>query len=206
MCTSGDIIPLTHHAGSDYNLIANHIQTLLVLVNKRRSYTTPHHIHTVSVSEQKAIASPWPSLGSPKSGGKHQHKANTWRGNSAAAVGSEARKSSSAPQITSLTLSTSPQLTSVTLSTSPQLTSVALSTSPQLTSVTIAVPIPVALVTVSAVSQLVLTTFSLHCGTGHCDSGQSTGTYYLLWRLSCPHRVGVALTSRVRPSETFFRA
>ena len=38
----------------------------------------------------------------------------------------------------------------------------------------------VALVTVSAISQLVLTTFSLHCGTGHCVSDQSTGTYYLL--------------------------
>ena len=81
----------------------------------------------------------------------------------------------------SLTLSSSPQLTSLTLSSSPQLTSLTLSSSLQLTSLTLSSSLQVTSVTFLFSSANVTRSCSSHsCGVGHCDSGQSVGTYYLL--------------------------
>ena len=107
----------------------------------------------------------------------------------------------------SVTLSSSPQLTSLTLSSSLQLTSLTLSSSLQVTSVTF----------LFSSANVTRSCSSHSCGVGHCDSGQSVGTYYLLtplWHWSLWQRlasvlstpggwVGVALTSRMCPSEKF---
>ena len=70
----------------------------------------------------------------------------------------------------SVTLSSSPQLTSLTLSSSLQLTSLTLSSSLQVTSVTF----------LFSSANVIRSCSSHSCGVGHCDSGQSVGTYYLL--------------------------